>query len=172
MGISAQSLETLLADINGGRSAQALPELDQLLVQQPNHPGLLTLRAEALRLTGRLDAAVAAFRRAGESGAGPRNWLIAGLLLANGRSIDESLVCLRRALLETPDSEDVLDALITTLFNSNRHHEGVEFARGLTNYATSEAKRIRGLRKEQARETLGTSQYAAVVHRDNLVLIE
>jgi protein O-GlcNAc transferase len=129
MGISAQSLETLLADINGGRSAQALPEVDQLLVQQPNHPGLLTLRAEALRLTGHLDAAVAAFRHAGESGAGPRNWLIAGLLLANGRNIDESLVCLRRALIETPDSEDVLDALITTLFNSNRHNEGVEFAR-------------------------------------------
>ncbi len=60
---------------------------------------------------------------------GPRNWLIAGIILANGRNIDESLVCLRRALVETPDSEDVLDALITTLFNSNRHNEGVEFAR-------------------------------------------
>ena len=61
--------------------------------------------------------------------AGPRNWLIAGLLLANGRNIEESSVCLRRALAETPDSEDVLDALITTLFNSNRHAEGIEFAR-------------------------------------------
>ena len=129
MGISAQSLETLLAEINGGRSAQALPELDQLLAQQPGHPGLLTLRAEALRLTGHLDAAVDAFKHAGESGAGPRNWLIAGLLLANGRNIEDSLTCLRRALAETPDSEDVLDALITTLFNSNRHAEGVDYAR-------------------------------------------
>jgi len=129
MSISAQSLETLLADVNGGRSAQALPELDQLLVTNPEHPGLLTLRAEALRLTGRIDAAVDAFRHAGESGAGPRNWLIAGVLLANDRNIDESLVCLRRALAETPDSEEILDALITTLFNSNRHAEALEFAR-------------------------------------------
>jgi protein O-GlcNAc transferase len=129
MSISAHSLETLLADINGGRSAQALPEVDQLLVTNPEHPGLLTLRAEALRLTGRIDAAVDAFRHAGKSGAGPRNWLIAGVLLANDRNIDESLVCLRRALAETPDSEEILDALITTLFNSNRHAEALEYAR-------------------------------------------
>src|ERR1700684_3374790 len=100
MSISAQSLETLLADINGGRPAQALPEVDQLLVRNPGPPGLLTLRAEALRLTGRIDAAVDAFRHAGESGGGARNWLIAGVLLANDRNIDESLVCLRRALAE------------------------------------------------------------------------
>ncbi len=129
MGIAAESLETLLADINGGRAAQALPELDQLLSRLPAHPGLLTLRAEALRLTGRLDAAVEAFKHAGECGAGPRNWLIAGLLLATSRNVEESLTCLRRALAESPDSEDVLDALITTLFNSNRHGEGIEFAR-------------------------------------------
>jgi protein O-GlcNAc transferase len=129
MAIAAESLETLLAEINGGRAERALPELEQLLVEQPGHPGLLTLRAEALRLTGRLDAAVAAFQQAGESGAGPRNWLIAGLLLANGRNIEESLRCLQRALAQTPDSEDVLDALITTLFNSSRHSEGIEFAR-------------------------------------------
>jgi predicted O-linked N-acetylglucosamine transferase (SPINDLY family)/SAM-dependent methyltransferase len=129
MGASAQSLETLLAEINDGRSAQALPELDQMLVKHPGHPGLLTLRAEALRLTGRIDAAVDAFRQAGECGGGPRNWMIAGLLLASGRNIDESLICLRRALADTPDCEDVLDALITTYFNANRHAEGLEFAR-------------------------------------------
>ena len=129
MGIAAESLETLLAEINGGRAAQALPELDQLLADQPGHPGLLTLRAEALRLTGRLDIAVEAFKHAGESGAGPRNWLIAGLLLANERNTEESLRCLQRGLAETPDSEDILDALITTLFNSNRHNEGIEIAR-------------------------------------------
>ena len=67
MGIAAESLETLLADINGGRAAQALPELDQLLTRLPAHPGLLTLRAEALRLTGRLDAAVEAFKQAAQT---------------------------------------------------------------------------------------------------------
>jgi glutamate 5-kinase len=48
---------------------------------------------------------------------------------------------------------------------------GREFARGLTNYATSDARRIRGLRTQQAREALGTALYDEVVHRDNLVLI-
>ena len=36
-----------------------------------------------------------------------------------------------------------------------RDAEGLEFARGLTNYATAEARRIQGLRTEQARQALG-----------------
>lgn len=47
--------------------------------------------------------------------------------------------------------------------------DGREFARGLTNYSTPEAKKIRGLRNEQVRELVGTV-YDEVVHRDNLVL--
>lgn len=49
--------------------------------------------------------------------------------------------------------------------------QGHEFARGLTNYSTGEAIRIKGLRTEQARQALGTALYDEVVHRDNLVLI-
>ena len=52
-----------------------------------------------------------------------------------------------------------------------RDVEGREFARGLTNYATAEARLIRGLRTEQARQALGAAFYDEVVHRDNLVLI-
>jgi glutamate 5-kinase len=52
-----------------------------------------------------------------------------------------------------------------------RDADGHEFARGLTNYATNEARQVRGLRAEQARQTLGTAFYDEVVHRDNLVLI-
>jgi glutamate 5-kinase len=48
---------------------------------------------------------------------------------------------------------------------------GQEFARGLTNYATQDAVRIRGLRTHEARQTLGSTLYDEVVHRDNLVLI-
>ena len=129
METAARSLESLLDDVNSGRAAQALPELDHLLSSLPEHPGLLTLRAEALRLTGHLDAAVEAFKHAGETGASPRSWLVAGVLLTNERNIDEAVKCLRRALAETPDNEEVLDALITTLFNSNRHGEGTEYAR-------------------------------------------
>jgi glutamate 5-kinase len=51
-----------------------------------------------------------------------------------------------------------------------RDADGHEFARGLTNYATSEARQVRGLRTEQARQTLGAGFYDEVVHKDNLVL--
>ncbi len=129
MSVAAQTLQSLLERINGGRAASTLPELEQLLTREPAHAGLLTLRAEALRLTGRPQDAVEAFRHAGQSGGGARNWLAAGILLAAERRTDEAVECLQRALAEAPDDEDVLDALITTLFNSNRHGEGIAFAR-------------------------------------------
>ena len=49
--------------------------------------------------------------------------------------------------------------------------EGQEFARGLTNYSSTAADRLRGLRSEQIRETLGELPYEEVVHRDNLVVV-
>jgi glutamate 5-kinase len=52
-----------------------------------------------------------------------------------------------------------------------RDQAGEEFARGLTNYATRDAIRIRGLRTHEARQTLGATLYDEVVHRDNLVLV-
>ena len=52
-----------------------------------------------------------------------------------------------------------------------RDSDGHEFARGLTNYATSEARQIRGLRTEQVRQALGEVPYEEIVHKDNLVLI-
>ncbi len=50
-----------------------------------------------------------------------------------------------------------------------RDPDGREFARGLTNYSTAEARSIRGLRNEQVRQLLGT-HYDEVIHKDNLVL--
>jgi glutamate 5-kinase len=52
-----------------------------------------------------------------------------------------------------------------------RDRSGCEFARGLTNYATPDAKRIQGLRTIEARDALGVAAYDEVVHRDNLALI-
>ncbi len=52
-----------------------------------------------------------------------------------------------------------------------RDHSGQEFARGLTNYATHDAVRIRGLHTHEARQALGSTLYDEVIHRDNLVLI-
>ena len=125
-------IETLLGQINGGQPELALPELDRLLQQQPTDAAALALRAEALRLLGRIPEAIAAYRRAGEhcaGAAGARNWLVAGLLLASDRKTDDALHCLRRAHAESPDDEQVVDSLITTFFNSNRHNEAIEFAR-------------------------------------------
>jgi glutamate 5-kinase len=48
---------------------------------------------------------------------------------------------------------------------------GVEFARGLTNYASTTADRIRGLQTAQVREALGGLPYEEAVHRDNLAVI-
>jgi glutamate 5-kinase len=49
--------------------------------------------------------------------------------------------------------------------------DGVEFARGLTNYSAADVLRICGVRTEQIAEVLGTAPYEEVVHRDNLVVI-
>jgi glutamate 5-kinase len=50
--------------------------------------------------------------------------------------------------------------------------EGVEFARGLSNFSSADVERICGLHSEQVRETMGNSAYDEVVHRDNLVVIK
>ncbi len=129
MTTQPEPLLTLLEQINSGRAAEALPELDRLHIQMPGHPAVLSLRAEALRHVGRQAEAIDAYRLAGASGAGARNWLAAGILLAAERDTENSFQCLLKAYAETPDSEDVLDALVTTLFNGGRHKEGFEFAR-------------------------------------------
>lgn len=121
--------ETLLEQITGGQPAEALLDIDQQLRQHPDDLGLLGLRAEALRLSGRPAEAVPAFILAGEKGAGVRNWLAAGVLLAAMRSTDEALHCLLEAHGQAPDSDEILDALITTYFNANRQQDGIAFAR-------------------------------------------
>jgi glutamate 5-kinase len=50
--------------------------------------------------------------------------------------------------------------------------DGVEFARGLTNYPAAAADRLRGLRTDQIRELPGSFAYEEVVHRDNLVVMD
>lgn len=48
--------------------------------------------------------------------------------------------------------------------------QGVEVARGLSNYASTTAARVRGLRTERIAEVLGGVPYPELVHRDNLVI--
>ena len=47
---------------------------------------------------------------------------------------------------------------------------GIEFARGLTNYAIDDLLKIKGLKTEQIAVVLGRAPYDEVVHRDNLAL--
>lgn len=49
--------------------------------------------------------------------------------------------------------------------------EGVEIARGLTNYGSTDLKKICGLRTDQIGEALGAFPYEEVIHRDNLVVV-
>jgi glutamate 5-kinase len=49
--------------------------------------------------------------------------------------------------------------------------DGTEFARGLTNYSSTDAAKICGMKKERIAETLGSVPYEEMVHRDNLVVI-
>ena len=48
--------------------------------------------------------------------------------------------------------------------------QGVEFARGLTNYGCEEVQRIKGLRTSEIAGTLGHCPYDEVIHRDNMVI--
>jgi glutamate 5-kinase len=49
--------------------------------------------------------------------------------------------------------------------------DGVEFARGLTNYSSADAERIRGLSTDQIVRAVGKVPYVEIVHRDNLAVV-
>ena len=51
-----------------------------------------------------------------------------------------------------------------------RDPAGVEFARGLTNYAAGDLQQIKGLRSNRFASVLGEDTYDEVIHRDNLVI--
>jgi len=50
--------------------------------------------------------------------------------------------------------------------------DGLEFARGLTNYPAADAVKILGLRTEQIADVLGDVAYEEIVHRDNLAVTD
>ncbi|MBI3988441.1 MAG: glutamate 5-kinase [candidate division NC10 bacterium] len=50
--------------------------------------------------------------------------------------------------------------------------DGIEFARGLTNYSAEEVERIKGRRSTEIEAALGQKPYDEVVHRDNLVILK
>jgi glutamate 5-kinase len=48
---------------------------------------------------------------------------------------------------------------------------GSEFARGLTNYSSVDAERLRGLNSDQIARVVGKLPYVEMIHRDNLVVV-
>jgi predicted O-linked N-acetylglucosamine transferase (SPINDLY family)/2-polyprenyl-3-methyl-5-hydroxy-6-metoxy-1,4-benzoquinol methylase len=124
-----KQLQQLLLHINSGQAAETLPKIESLLKKHPTHLGLMTLKAESLRLIGQTDAAIQTFTQSAELGAGERNWLSAGVLLATQRRVDEALACFDKAFKFNPKSTELLDAYTTTLFNAGRQYEGIDFAR-------------------------------------------
>lgn len=51
-----------------------------------------------------------------------------------------------------------------------RGPDGVEFARGLTNYSADEIRQIKGLKTSQINAVLGHCPYDEIIHRDNMVV--
>ena len=51
-----------------------------------------------------------------------------------------------------------------------RGPDGVEFARGLSNYSADEIRRIKGLKTRQIAGVLGQCPYDEVIHRDNMIV--
>jgi glutamate 5-kinase len=51
------------------------------------------------------------------------------------------------------------------------NRDGVEFARGLTNYSSVDAEKLRGLNSDQITRIVGKLPYVEMIHRDNLVVV-
>jgi len=49
--------------------------------------------------------------------------------------------------------------------------EGVEFAKGITNYSSSDIEKIKGAQSKEIEHILGRKEYGEVVYRGNLVLV-
>ncbi len=52
------------------------------------------------------------------------------------------------------------------------HADGVERARGLSNYSSAELQKIQGLRSDRIAQVLGHQPYEEVIHRDNLIVVK
>ncbi len=118
----------ILEKINTGLFEEAALELAHIKHIAPNLPVVMVLQAELYRLTHKTNEAIELYKQAGSLGAGARNWLAAGNLLAGQNRIRDALLCLQRGLAEEPHNEEILDALVTTYFNGGLFYEGSEHA--------------------------------------------
>ena len=107
------------------------------------------------------------------TGGARKRWIAYGLVPVGKLYLDAGAVAaIARA------GKSLLAAGITAIegeFNSSEavqlcNGSGVEIARGLVNYSSSELQKIRGRKSEEIPAILGYAGAETVVHRDNLVL--
>jgi len=103
-----------------------------------------------------------------------KSWIATALTPEGAIVVDEGA---KRALLH-PDGASLLPAGVVDVVGefsaghavSIMDTEGVEIARGLVNYSSAEARKLRGAHSSQIKEILGRSGHEEIVHRDNLVV--
>ena len=92
-----------------------------------------------------------------------------GRIMVDGGARD-ALVLRKKSLLSSGiiDLEGKFDSGdMISIIDSKKY----EFARGLTNYSSSEIKKIKGLKTSQIESALGYKYYDEVVYRDNLAIL-
>ena len=102
-----------------------------------------------------------------------KRWIAHGLMPVGKLYLDAGAV---RALQQAGKS--LLAAGITGIMGEFHHHDavqlcdpaGLEIARGIVNYSSTELQKICGAQSEQIAEILGYAGEETIVHRDNLVL--
>jgi glutamate 5-kinase len=80
-------------------------------------------------------------------------------LIQNGSSLLPSGIIGVEKEFKSGDTVSIIDA------------NGVEFAKGISNYSSSDIEKIKGMQSKEIEHVLGRKDYAEVVYRGNLVLL-
>ncbi len=103
-----------------------------------------------------------------------KHWMVYGTECKGGLVIDEgasnALIAERKSLLASGIKE-VKGYFSSGSIVSVSHENGLEIARGMVNYNSSEIDMIKGLKSAQIEKTLGHKDYDEVIHRNNMVLV-
>jgi len=117
-----------------GEGAKALACAEEGLSKHPDNVPLLCCRGRLLRLAGRVEDAIATFRKASSSTPSTKDaWLqLADTLLLAVRREEALLVC-QEARKRWPDDEMTADQTLKTLLTAERFDEGLALCQSLIN---------------------------------------
>lgn len=105
---------------------------------------------------------------------GRKRWISSSAAINGCIVIDagaESAICQKGGSLLAIGILDIKGSFSQGSVVSILDRQGTEIARGLSNYPSSEIKKIKGITSDQISEVLGHRPYECVVHRDNLALL-